>query len=109
MLYFTTQNRLQDRRSGGCEMAILCSDHGRIIVESSFLLAEALQALSPEILSLKISWQAQYWVKLEGDFDCSGNDVSYVMRIKDAIHFAWQGQYLVKLEGGSSFCSAHWK
>ena len=38
-----------------------------------------------------------------------GNDVSYVMRIKDAIHFAWQAQYLVKLEGGSSFCSAHWK
>ena len=81
------------------------SDYRRIV----FLLAEALQALSPEILSLKISWQAQYWVKLEGDFDCSGNDVSYVMRIKDAIHFAWQGQYLVKLEGGSSCCSAHWK
>ena len=27
------------------------------------------------------------------------NDVSYVMRINDAIHFAWQAQYLVKLEG----------
>ena len=34
-----------------------------------------LQALSPEILSLKISWQAQYLVKLEleGDFACSTN------------------------------------
>ena len=38
-----------------------------------------------------------------------GNDVSFVMQIKDAIDFAWQGQYLVKLEGGSSCCSAHWK
>ena len=25
-----------------------------------------------------------------------GNEVSYVMRINDAIHLAWQGQYLVK-------------
>ena len=27
------------------------------------------------------------------------NDVSYLMRINHAIHFAWQVQYLVKLEG----------
>ena len=27
-----------------------------------------------------------------------GNDVSYVMRSTDAIHFVWQAQYLVKLE-----------
>ena len=25
-----------------------------------------------------------------------GNDVSYVTRINDGIHFAWQVQYLVK-------------
>ena len=37
-----------------------------------------------------------------------GNDVSYVTRINDAIHFAWQAQYLVKLEGDSC-CSAHCK
>ena len=36
------------------------------------------------------------------------NDVSYVTRINDAIHFAWQGQYSVKLEGDSC-CSAHCK
>ena len=30
-----------------------------------------------------------------------GNDVSYVMRIIDDIHFAWQAQYLVKLDGDS--------
>ena len=37
-----------------------------------------------------------------------GNDVSYVTRITDGIHFAWQAQYLVKLEGDSC-CSAHCK
>ena len=37
-----------------------------------------------------------------------GNDVSYVTRINDEIHFAWQAQYLVKLEGDKS-CSAHCK
>ena len=29
----------------------------------------------------------------------NGNDSSYVMRIKDAIHFACQAQYLVRLKG----------
>ena len=38
----------------------------------------------------------------------NGNDVSYVMRIKDAIYFAGQAQYLVKLDGASC-CSAHCK
>ena len=47
----------------------LCSDYPRIV----FLLAEALQALSPEILSLKISWQAQYFVSLKGDLTCSAH------------------------------------
>ena len=37
-----------------------------------------------------------------------GNDVSYVMRIKDAIHFAWQAQCLLSLKGDFT-CSAHWK
>ena len=40
MLYFSIQNaspRCDEKglRSGGCEMTILCSDHGRIMVESS--------------------------------------------------------------------------
>ena len=46
----------------------LSSDYRQIIV---FLLAEALQGVSAEILSFKISWQAQYLVRLEGDFTCS--------------------------------------
>ena len=48
-------------------MVGLSSDYPRIV----FLLAEALQGVSDEILSFKISWQAQYLVRLEGDFSCS--------------------------------------
>ena len=36
------------------------------------------------------------------------NDVSYVTRINDEIHFARQAQYLVRLEG-DFVCSAHCK
>ena len=50
-----------------------CSDHGRIILESSFILAEAIQRVSNAILNLKISWQAQYLVRLGGDFACSAH------------------------------------
>ena len=35
-----------------------------------------------------------------------GNDVSYVTRITDDIHFAWQAQYLVRLEVDFA-CSAY--
>ena len=28
---------------------------------------------------------------------CIGNDVSYVTRIPDDIHFGWQAQYLVRV------------
>ena len=58
-------------------MTILSSDilgYRRIILgypRIVFLLAEALQGVSAEILSFKISWQAQYLVRLEGDFTCS--------------------------------------
>ena len=38
----------------------------------------------------------------------NGNDVSYVTRITDGIHFAWQVQYLVKMDCDSC-CSAHCK
>ena len=47
----------------------ISSDYPRIV----FLLAEALQGVSDEILSFKISWQAQYLVRLEGDFSCSAH------------------------------------
>ena len=68
MLYFAIQNRLQDRTGKVSEAAgarwrfyvRIWSDYPRIV----FLLAEALQGVSAEILSFKISWQAQYLVRL---------------------------------------------
>ena len=47
----------------------LSSDSGRIV----FLLAEALQGFSVQILTFKISWQAQYLVRLEGDLTGSAH------------------------------------
>ena len=77
MLYFTIQNRLQDGKSKVSEAAgarwRFCV---RIIVgypRIVFLLAEALQGVSAQILSFQISWQAQYLVRLEGDFTCSAH------------------------------------
>ena len=77
VFYNTKSSPRSDReglQSGGCEMTILSSDmvglssnYGRIV----FLLAEALQGVSAEILNSKISWQPQYLVRLEGDFTCS--------------------------------------
>ena len=75
MLYFTIQNRLQDGTSKVSEAAgARWRFYRRIIVgypRIVFLLAEALQGVSDEILSFKISWQAQYLVRLEGDLTCS--------------------------------------
>ena len=65
---------LEGPRSGGCEMTILSSDIVGLSSDCArivFLLAEALQDVSAEILSFKISWQARYLVRLEGDFTCS--------------------------------------
>ena len=83
VVFYNTKSRLRsDReglRSGGCEMTILSSDilgYPRIILDYPrivFLLAEALQGVSAQILSFKISWQAQYLLNLKGDFTCSGH------------------------------------
>ena len=110
------KNRLQDRIGRSPKRRVrdddfvfgLCSDivgYPRIV----FLLAEALQGVSAQILSFKISWQAQYLVRLEGDFTCSAhwNDVSYVTQISDDVHFAWQAQYLVKCESDFSWQAQH--
>ena len=43
------------------------SDYRRIL----FILAEANQRVSAAILNLKISWQAQYLLRLEVDIACS--------------------------------------
>ena len=45
------------------------SDYPRIV----FILAEAIQRVSAAILNLKISWQAQYLLRLEVDIACSAH------------------------------------
>ena len=35
------------------------------------------------------------------------NDVAYVTRVNDGMHFAWQAQYLVKLEYDFSWQAQH--
>ena len=61
-------------------MTISCSDCRRIIVGLSsecrrivFLLAEAIHGVTAAILNLKISWQAQYLLRLEVDIACSAH------------------------------------
>ena len=45
----------------------LCSDSVRIV----FILAEAIQGFLACALQVRISWQAQYLVRFEGDFTFS--------------------------------------
>ena len=58
-------------RSGGCEMTILSSDMTSDLSSNRLSIGGSIQGVSTEILSFKISWQAQYLVRLEGDFTCS--------------------------------------
>ena len=111
MLYFTIQNRLQAGTSQVSEAAgarwrfyrRISSDYGRIV----FLLAEALQGFSSQILTFKISWQAQYLVRLEGDLTGSAH-WKWRFICDDDVDFVWQVQYLVRL-GGDFTGSTHWK
>ena len=50
-------------------MVGLSSDYPRIV----FILAEAIQRVSAAILNWKISWQAQYLLRLEVDIACSAH------------------------------------
>ena len=74
MLYFTIQNRLQDGTSKVSEAA---GAYRRIssdilgLWSNRLSIGGSMQGVSAEILSFKISWQAQYLVRLEGDFTCS--------------------------------------
>ena len=110
MLYFTIQNRLQAGTSKVSKAAgarwrfypRISSDYGRIV----FLLAEALQGFSAQTLTFKISWQAQYLVRLEGDLTGSAH---WKWRfICDADH--WWHWFCVAGavfgEVGGSFCVA---
>ena len=47
----------------------LSSDHGRIV----FILAEAIRGIFRRHLELRISWQAQYLLMLDGNQCCSAH------------------------------------
>ena len=113
VFYNTKSSPRSDReglRSGGCEMTISWSDYLRIILESSFYLRKHFREFPLKSWASRFRGRRSIWwgwtVTLLAPRN--GNDVSYVMRIKDAIHFAWQAQYLVSLKGDFT-CSAHWK
>ena len=83
VFYNTKSSPRWDREgpgSGGCEMTILSSDlvgYRRISSDLGGLspnrlsIGGSIQGVSAEILSFRISWQAQYLVRLEGDLTCS--------------------------------------
>ena len=110
MLYFTTRRS----RSGRCAMTILSSDHARIMLGLSSNRLSIGESTSGTFLlkSWALSFRSRrsiWWgwrVTLLAPR--IGNDVSYVMRIKDAIYFAWQEKYLMSLKGDFT-CSAHCK
>ena len=63
-------------RSGGCEMTILSSDVFGMCSDLSsnrLSIGGSIQGVSAEILTFKISWQAQYLVRLEGDLTGSAH------------------------------------
>ena len=93
-------------RSGGCEMTISCSDYRRIV----FLLAEAIQGFSVEMLTSEFRGRRSIWCGWRVTLLAPriGNDVSYVSQITSDIHFAWQAQHLVRFDADCT-CSAHWK
>ena len=75
MLYFSIQNASprwdeEGLRGGGCEMTISCSDHGRIVVESSFYWRKQFTYVTRINHEMHFAWQAQYLVKLECYFSC---------------------------------------
>ena len=54
-------------------MTISCSDHGRIILGLSSNRLCIGGSVSAAILNSKISWQAQYLLRLEVDIACSAH------------------------------------
>ena len=94
-------------RSPGCQMTILCSDHARIIVESSLDRRKQFTERSADILNheLRISWQAQYLVRsllalphCKWRFICDEDESRKSFCV-------WGAVYLVRFESDFS-CSA---
>ena len=121
MLYFSIQNRLRDRTSKVSEAAgarwrfypriilELSSDHGRIILESSFYWRKQFTEFPLKSWTYRfrgrrsICWGSRLTLLAPRIL----NDVSYVTRINHEMHFAWQAQYLVKLECDFSWQAQH--
>ena len=122
MLYFTVQNRLQDWtgkvseaagarwRFHGRIMVGLWSDYRRTVFESSFYWRKHFREFPLKSWASRFRGRRSIWWGWRVTLLAPriGNDVSYVMQIKDAIHFAWQAQYLLSLKGDFT-CSAHWE
>ena len=108
MLYFSIQNSRGVRTGKVSEAAgarwrfypriildypRIILDYPRIILDYPrivFILAEALEALLPEIFHFKIMWQAHTLVKVECDFMWQAQ---YLVKVE--CDFMWQAQYLV--------------
>ena len=84
----------------------MCSDYRRIV----FLLAEAFREFPLKSWASRFRGRRSIWWGWRVTWLAPriGNDVSYAMRMKDAIHFAWQAQYLLSLKGDFT-CSTQWK
>ena len=95
---FPYKMRLQGLRTGRVRdfMVGSCLDHARIV----FTLAETIEIFCSN-LELRLSWQAQYLVMLEGDPVAPRivMDVSCLTSINHQRHFSWQAQYLVMFGG----------
>ena len=113
MLYFSMQNRFQDRTSKVSEAAgARWRFHGRIMVGLS---SNRLYIGGSNSESFRCNLELKDFVAGAVFAEVGGwhcllcvNEVSYETRIKHEIHFAWQAQYLLRLEVDIA-CSAHFK
>ena len=110
MLYFSIQNRVQGRTSKVSEAAGARCDFQMDCRRIVFLLAEAIQGFSADILNSEFHGRRSiWWCWMESSVAPRiVNDVSYVRSYYHESEFAWQAQYLLQLEGDSG-CSAHCK
>ena len=87
-----------------------CSDHPRIILESSLYWRKQFREFPLQSWTWRFRGRRSIcwgW-RLTLLALRIGNEVSYETRIKHEIHFAWQAQYLLRLEVDIA-CSAHSK
>ena len=87
-----------------------CSDHARIILESSLYWRKQFREFPMQSWTWRFRGRRSIWWGYRVTLLAPRivNDVSYVTRINHEINVAWQVQYLVTLEGDCG-CSAHSK